>query len=199
MDIVGQIAVLLLSLGGLFALLNWLALFQTWRTGRFCSGIPLIGTACLGAGALLLPSTRPYAWAVLLLDFSALLFLVAIPHIAKEAYETSRFNLLEEYVGERGNKTVCLRLFRKNIFTLRQDFRRTSDEDGVVQLSTIGRWDREEQRLKLRFGEDCALFEAQSEGGSEIWRQVSGFWAYEREPERSLQAIDMRLTQRRAS
>src|SRR5207249_2124747 len=98
--------------------------------------IPPIGAAFLAGGMLLQPITRPYAWVAVLVDYGALVFLVAVPFIVREIWRTSRYNLLEEYIGEQGNKTVTLRLFRRGIFTIQVQVCRTRDEWGLMQLST---------------------------------------------------------------
>ena len=113
------IAFAFIGLGGYFAALNWLSLYQSYRTGRFCSPIPFVGALFLGTGLLILPETRPFAWVALILDFNTLIFLIALPNSITQLLETSRFNLLEEYVGQQGNKSVQLHVFRKNISVIK--------------------------------------------------------------------------------
>ena len=192
-----EVAVGLMALGGLVSLLNWLTLLQTWRTGRFCSPVPLLGTLSLAAGMLLYPATRPYAWVAVPADYGTLTLLFALPYLAGELWSTSRFNLLEEYAGTRGARTVRLRLFRRGVFTLEQRIRRQPGECGLLRLGTIGTWQRDGGRLLLRMGEQSAVFEAPP-ARAETLRQTAGFPGYEESAELSLGGIDLLLEYRRA-
>jgi len=187
-------AVALMCLGGLIALLNWWYLFLSWRTGQFHSPLPLIGALLLGGGMLLLPSTRLFAWVGLLADFGTLALLLAMPRIVNEMWSTSGYNLLEEYVGNRGIKTVNLCLFRNGVFTIKQIFRRPPDECGVVQAGTIGTWQRERERLLLRMDGQSAEFEPLPTIEAKGLRQVVGFSSYEKSEDYSLAGIDLRVS-----
>ena len=176
MPSIQAIALTLMALGGLFAALNWLYLYLTWYTGRFHSSIPLIGGVLLCVGMLLIPATRPYAWAAVLLDFGTITFVFGLPYLVGEFWSTNRFNLLQEYTGRLGIKTVHLRLFRKHIFTLKQNFQR---ECGLASVGTIGEWKQEMSHLLLRMGAESAVFELSSDGDSELLRQMRGFPSYE--------------------
>jgi hypothetical protein len=186
-------AAVLLTLGAVISLLNWSTLFRTWWTGRFCSAVPLVGAACLGAGALLLPSLRPYAWAAVLLDFGTLALLLAAPRIAQSAWATSRFRLVEEYVGQRGATTVRLRLFRRGVFTLRWDIERPPGEYGLIGMGNVGTWERDGDTLVLRIGEDRAVFRPLPGEDRRGWRQSIGFGHCEQNPELSLEGLEFFL------
>jgi hypothetical protein len=125
---------------------------------------------------LLMPATRPFAWAGVLLDPGTFLFVRALPRIASELWSTSRFNLLQEYTGRLGIKTVHLRLFRKHIFTLEQNFQR---EYGLASIGRIGEWKQEINHILLHMGAESAVFELSSDGDSELLRQLHGFPSYE--------------------
>jgi hypothetical protein len=182
----------LLTLGGLIALLNWFSLYWTWHTGRFSSAVPLIGGVLLTGGILLLPGGRPYAWMGALADYGTLVCLVALPLLFQQFWETSRYNLLEEYVGEQRIKTVRLRLFGKAVFTIEQHFRRNPDECGVAQVGTVGTWERLDGRIRLQVGDHSVEFETLTEPGSEGLRQVAGTLGYEAREELSLAGIILR-------
>ena len=136
-------------LGGLLSFANWWSVYQSYRTKRFHSAIPFFGAAFLGLGMLIIPSTRPYAWSALVLDYGTLAFLLASPKLAREAWNTSRFNLLFEYLGTAGMKTVHLRLFRQGIFTIRLQLHRPPGETGLVGTGTSGTWQHDGKSLKL--------------------------------------------------
>jgi hypothetical protein len=170
-------ALALMTVGSLLAVVNWFTLYQTWRSGRFCSAIPLFGAFLLGAGMLLLPSTRPFAWLAAILDYGTLILIVSLPRLVNEFWKTSRFNLLEEFRGERGNKTVRLRLFRNGVFTLEQHFIRPPGECGLTGASTCGTWAREQGLLVLSQGGDSSVFESVSGTNCQAICQTTGFRA----------------------
>jgi hypothetical protein len=139
--------------------------------------------------------TRPLAWFAFVLDYGTLAFLPALPHIGDELWRTSRFNLLEEYGGQQGNKTVRLRLFRKGVFTIEQHFRR---ERGECGLSQAGTWTREDGRLLLRLDGESTIFDTLPGVEYEAVIQASGFRGYEND-ELSLAGVELRLKLRRAA
>jgi hypothetical protein len=188
------IALVLMTLGGLIAAMNWLTIFQSWRTGRFCSAIPLIGGLFLGVGMLLLPSTRPYAWAAAPLDYGTVITVLSLPYIVYMFWSVSRFNLLEEYTGQLGIQTVHLRLFRRRIFTIEQHFHR---EYGMTSVGTTGEWEREQGRLLLRRGGQSAVLVSSLDGEPESLRLTNGFPDREG-TELSLADIELRLIYKRA-
>jgi hypothetical protein len=172
MSTVSQAGVALMALGSVFALVNWLALEETWRTGRFHSVIPPLGGLCLAIGALLVEATRPWAWLAVVVDPGTFLFVLALPSLVAEAWTTSRFTLLEEYEGQQGNKTVLLRLFRNNHLTLRQDFHYEAGKLGTIQVITVGTWERNEEKLVVNFWQVRAVLIPLPPNGPEVWRQA---------------------------
>jgi hypothetical protein len=191
---VQTIAGVLLAIGAIVSLLNWATLICFLSTGRFVSAVPLLGSVCLGTGAVLLPALRPYAWAAVLLDYGTVALLLAVPRIAQEAWATCRINMLEEYVGRRGITTVCLRLFRRGVFSVRWDVKRPPGECGIVGMGRIGTWEREADTLVLRIGENRALFSQLPEGGDK-WRcQSDGFDDCEQNPDLSLRELEFVLS-----
>jgi hypothetical protein len=184
-------------LGAFFSLMNWAYLLAALRSGRFHSPIPLVGAICLGFGALLLPVFRWYAWAAVLLDIGTLAFLVALPRIAQELWATSRFNLLEEFVGQRGVTTVRLNLFRRGVFTLNWDRKRSPGEFGLIGMGNVGIWGKEMDMLVLRIGDARAVFRLLPETSKEGWSQLVGFPHCEENPELSLEGLELILRVRR--
>jgi len=191
------LALYALATGALFSLLNWACLFATLCSGRFHSMIPLVGATCLGLGALLLPVLRWYAWTAVLLDIGTLAFLVALPRIAQEVWATSRFNLLEEYIGQRDATTVRLCLFRRGVFTLSWEMKRALGECGLIGKGNVGTWEQEADTLILRIGDDRAVFRPLPETSKEGWYQSMGFRHCEENPELSLEGLDLALRVRR--
>ena len=190
------IAVVFIGLGGVLSVLNWLSLYQTYRTGRFCSAIPLIGAFFLGCGLLILPETRPFAWVALIADYGTLIFLIAVPMLVLDLWRTSRFNLLAEYVGEVGNQSVRLQLYRKNLSVLKQTIRRNPNEVGVMERSVVGTWKWDENRLIISVGEDSTVFEPIVGSTPDAIVQISGFRCDE-DRELSLSGIELVVQSRK--
>lgn len=185
----------LLVLGGLVSLLNWLTLCFTWRTGQFRSAVPLVGALFLGAGMLLVPAVRPFAWLALLLDYGTLAFLYALPRLIKEFWNTSSFRILQTYTGQSHSKTVEIRLYRAGVCTLRQTFLRKKGETGLLQSGNIGTWLREGDRLVLMLQGGKAIFKTAPEAVSETLVLEQGFQVYE-EGDLSLRDIGLTLRSR---
>lgn len=186
-------------LGGLLSFANWWSVYQSYRTKRFHSAIPLFGAAFLGLGMLIIPSTRPYAWSALILDYGTLAFLLASPKLAREAWDTSRFNLLVEYLGSAGIKTVRLRLFRRGIFTIRLQLHRPPGETGLVDAGACGTWQHEGKSLKLATEQETATFDLIRGGAAESLKQSAGFPSWEKSQDLSLANIDFIQTIKRAA
>jgi hypothetical protein len=144
----------------------------TWWTSTFHSAVPLVGGLCLGLGAALLSSLRPYAWAVPFLDYGTIV--LALPCVVREVWSTCRLNLLEEYVGVRGRTTIRVRLFRRGVCTVRWDIVRPPGEYGLVGMGRLCTWEREADRLVLRDGVNVAVL-APLDDGRAGWRPAAWF------------------------
>lgn len=105
------IATTLIVLGGLLCFANWMSVLQSILTKKFHSAVPFFGAGLLGSGMLLLPATRHWAWLAILLDYGTLAFIIALPHLIRESWNTSQFNLLHDYSGKIENKSVRLCYF----------------------------------------------------------------------------------------
>jgi hypothetical protein len=187
------LAGVLIAIGAILSLLNWAALFCSLRTGRFVSGVPLVGGVCLGTGAFLLPVLRPYAGVAVLLDLGTVALLLSIPSIIRQEWATCRVNLLEEYIGQRGITTVSLRLFRRGHFTLRWEINRPPGESGTVGMGNVGTWEREADTLVLRIGENRSVFRPLPEGGYKGWLESAGFERCDQNPDLSLRGLEFVL------
>ena len=178
-------------LGGLLSLANWWGIVQSKITKRFHSPVPLIGAVLLGAGMLLNPIARPYAWVAVFLDWGTLGLLISLPWLIRESWKTSRFNILYEYLGRAGMRTVHLNLFKRGIFTIRIQLSRPLGEAGLVGTGTTGTWKREGARLFLSaWKNETAIFDVSSKDSVEVLRQFSGFESWEKNNELSLASID---------
>lgn len=135
-----------------FATLNAFILFRNLiKHDRHVSMIHLIGGVSGFLGCLAIPSLRYYAVAPLILDVGTATALVwGLPFMLKQMWQTCRCNLLREYVGFTKRKKVHLRLYRHDIFTVKQDFERKPEELGIIACSTIGKWSQTNDELRLR-------------------------------------------------
>lgn len=196
-------------LSGLFLLIAINNAALAWRRTvlkheKTPSLIPFLGGILGYAGLRSAPieAMADYAWLALVLDVGSGPYLVfGLSVLLPELWRTSRFNLVREYVGQKGIKTVYLRLFRRGIFTIAQRFERRREETGLTACSTIGRWHRDGQRLVLEDdgGGDPAVFEIVPDRPTETWRQAAGFAMWENAGDASLADIDLLLTRKRGA
>ena len=186
-------AIVLLSLGTVVALANWSTLFRK-RTDQHVSTVPLVGALLLFIGASLIPALRPYAWLAVVLDYGTLLFILSM---VLSLRGKSSLKLLEEYVAKAQNKKVILRLFTKDLFELRQQFKRGHSWQGRREYSDVGTWQRDGQRLKLQMGSNTAVLEPLPGKKVETWRESAGFADWGPPSVLSLAGIEFELKSRR--
>jgi hypothetical protein len=184
------IAISLVVLGGLIAVANWWSVISSFRTKRFHSAVPLLGAVLLGTGMFLLPATRPFCLIAVVIDYGTLALLLASPRLVREVWSTSKFNLVSEYLGQAGMKTVYLRLFRRGVFTIRLQLHRPAGERGLVGTGTVGRWQRDGTRLTLRTEQESAVFDVVRGAPDEVLGQSVGFQSWEGSDELSLAGIE---------
>ena len=198
-----------LLLGGFFLLIATNNAVLVWRQfvlkqERTPSLIPLIGGSLgyVGLRASPVEVISNYAWLALLLDVGCGPYLLlGLTFLLPELWSTSRFNLLREYLGQQGIKTVYLRLFRRGIFTIQQHFQRPPGELGLIQCGAVGRWHRHGSRLTLERNAEgeSAVFEVLPGAQLETFRQSVGFPSWESNHELSLASIDFVVTHNRGA
>jgi len=179
-----------MAFGGLISFANWWSIYWSYRTKRFHSAVPLFGAALLGVGMFVLPVTRPFCWMALILDYGTLALLLVSPRILREVWDTSRFNLVREYLGQAGTKTAKIRLFRRSVFTIRLEIHRPPGECGLVRAGMVGTWQREGTQLTLRSEAESAVFDLIRNAPSETLRQSVGFPSWEKYHDYSLANIE---------
>jgi hypothetical protein len=147
------VAFALIAFGGLMCLLNWGALVASWRSKRFVSAVPLVGALPLGAGLLLLPETRPFAWLALIADYGTLILIIALPWIAYEFWSTSRINLLHSFTTNAKEHAVAIKLFRRQIAVISAEFDPPipcDDHDARIQsFGLVGKWSLTESGFSI--------------------------------------------------
>ncbi len=178
-----------------FATLNAFILVRnSIKHDRYVSMIPLIGGLSGFLGCLALPTLRYYAVAPLILDVGTATALVwGLPYMLKEMWQTSRYNLLREFIGFTNRKTIRLQLVRHGIFTLKQDFERAPGELGIIACSTIGEWFQANDELRLKIYGREAVYRIVDEDGQTTLYQVTGSQAYEDNEDLSLADIKLQL------
>jgi hypothetical protein len=135
----------------------------------------------------------------LVLDFGTVELLLALPRLFRELWSTSKWNLIAEYQGSAGNKTVRLRLFRRSVFTLRLQIQRPPGECGLTDAGTIGTWHRDGTRLALKADGGEAVFEVRATPIGEALRQATGFPAWAGSEDRDLNGIELSTTGNRSN
>lgn len=179
MPSLSQLSITLIVIGGFFSILNWIAWVASLRSGKHVSGIPLIGGVLILVGMLLSAQTRTLAWIGLLVDPGTFLFLLATPAIWRQAWSTSRFNLLEEYLGQTPTKSVRIRLFRGGAFTMQQRSLQTA-----TIVNFVSDWRLEDNRLLVPMNGQDAAFEVSTHGDDVTMRVMrdfnaqNAFWDY---------------------
>jgi hypothetical protein len=191
------ISLFLIVPGGLLAFANWWWLYLSYHTKRNYSPVPFFGAALLGIGMFNIPVTRPLCWMAVVLDYGTLAFIMASPRLAQELWNTSCFNLVREYSGQAGIKTVYLRLFRRGIFTIRLEVKLPPAVCGLSSRGNVGTWQRDGTRLKLQIGRESSVYDVVTNEPMETLRQSIGFPSWEISHESSLAGIDFVLTRGR--
>jgi hypothetical protein len=183
MATLATVGLVLLGLGAAVSLLNWVYVYQSYRTGRSHSLIPLVGGVCLLIGASLIPSLHPFAWVALLADAGTIVVFLSAPAVLWEVWRTCPLNLLGEHVGQHGKTTIRLKLFRRGVFTIHWQIDRPPGEPGLISRGRIGRWERHDDLLTLEDGGKRATFQRSEEGTAEGWLCVADFADAETTPE----------------
>lgn len=190
---------LLIGIFGLLAFLNLSCFVSTYVTGKYSSTVPLIGGLSGCIGFLLLPKLRAYAVLPLILDVGTAILLLAAPKICRELWQTSRFNLLKEYVGRKsGQKNVTIKLFKRGILIVEQSFVGNkiyrADNVSLVHMSNLGKWAERECKLEFQIAGKKALFAIAGSKKLEKILQLEGFDFYEKDEATSLKNIEFTLT-----
>ncbi len=145
------LAIILITLGALFSLLNWSTLFLS-RSEHFVSSVPLAGSVPLAIGMCLFPETRPWWWVAVLADYGTLMFLLGLPWIIRESRSTSRFNLIHEFSNVQVGRSLKVRLFRNSIAVIEAKFdppRAKGDDRFTVAFSWTGDWEQVGNRFRI--------------------------------------------------
>lgn len=180
------LATVFIVLWFLFVLINALSCYWTHIKKRFRSSIPLVGSLFGVVGFYQTPALRRWCWVALLLDYGSIVFLLALPKLAKELWQTSRINLVREFVGRTGAREVKLRLYKAGGFIIKHQFRRAKGELGLLTSSAIGTWSAGDAGLTFTLqGDSIALRPT-----GELWKVDRSFAHYPEDGELEIHSLD---------
>jgi hypothetical protein len=142
-----------------------------------------------------IPSLRKWCWVAVLLDYGSVVFLIALPKVARELWQTSRINLVMAFAGENNTKEVIIRLYKTGVFVIRHRISRNEGEVGLVESSDLGRWHKKDGGIVLRLRDDTVSLRQQ---GS-IWKIDQSFSHHIADPDLNVQGLDFRKTHEKGS
>jgi hypothetical protein len=142
--VMNTIAFILIGVGVLFSLLNWLFLFGSWFSKRYMSPALPAPSILTALGLALHDQTRPYWWLGLLTDYTLVALVIAIPRLAVEVWRTSRFTRLKLLIAEDPPRRFQLSLHRGGHFLLQAKFEppllHNAHGARIVAFGAAGRW-----------------------------------------------------------
>ncbi len=154
----------------------------------FRSSIPLVGGLFGVVGFYQIPALSKWCWVALLLDYGSIEFLLALPKVAKELWQTSRINLVREFAGRADRKEVKIRLYKAGVFVIKHQFSRARNEPGLLSASDIGTWSEEDKGLALTLRGDSIVLQQTGE----IWKVDRSFTHYPEDGELEIHSLDFR-------
>jgi hypothetical protein len=174
----------------LFVLVNAASFYRTHVKKNFTSAVPLIGGVFGLLGFYQIPLLRKWCWVAVLLDYGSVDFLIAVPKVVKELWQTSRINLLSELTGEEGTKQVKIRLYKAGVFVIKHRISRKKGETGLVESSDIGSWYKTDRTIVLTLHNDTAPLRQ----FGDAWRIERSFSHHARDPNLDIQNINFKQT-----
>jgi hypothetical protein len=132
------LASIALLCGGYVSLGNWWMLYAWKKSGKSGSTVPIVGGLLLFLGLCGFDATRPYAWFGFCVDFGTFVFLYSLPFLIREAWRSSRFNLLHRFESNDGVLRVSVRLFRGSRAWIEYEYRQPVPCDEYVELAGGG-------------------------------------------------------------
>ena len=127
----------------------------------------------------------------MLVDYGTLVFLLALPKVAKELWQTSRVNLVREFAGKDGGKEVKIRLYKAGVFTIKHRFTRAKGELGLISSSDIGSWSQKvEGVIVLTLRSDPVPLRQLGE----VWKVDRSFSHYGKDSDLGIEPIDFKET-----
>lgn len=137
--------IILILLGGFIAAMNWYAPIQSKREDRHVSMVPLIGAALLGGGIYSLSGSLLWSLLAIPCDLGTVLFVVGLPWLFSELWQTSRFNELAKFIANDNGREIFVTLYRNGHASINQEYNGTvgPQEHGSIPVSRgfSGKWE----------------------------------------------------------
>jgi hypothetical protein len=185
---------LLLAVGLFFSLRTWIRFTRPPLPHSVPERSLPFGSVLVLVGLLLIPDLRRYWGLALVAEPYLIRLALATPQTVAEKWFTSGANVVRMYTGQRGSKTVELRLCRRGIFILKQAIRQDPATKASIPAGTIGRWREDNNgKIVLQCALGTALFEP-APGNPSAIVQTHGFPAYEIDPMLRLQEMELSET-----
>ena len=130
-------SIFLILLGGFIAASNWYAPIRSKREERHVSTVPLIGVALLGGGIYTLSGSLLWALLAIPFDLGTVLFLLGLPWLFSELWQTSWFNELANFIARDNGREVLITLYRNGRVSINQEYNGTVGplEHGFIPVS----------------------------------------------------------------
>lgn len=139
------VGIITIVLGGFIALMNWLAPIQSKLKNRHVSMVPIFGALLIGIGIYSI--TDSFLWSLLAipLDLGTLMFVLSLPWLFNEIWETSRFNELSKFYTNDNGRKIFITLYKKGLVCIYQEYNDTANpqEQGYIPVSQgfTGKWE----------------------------------------------------------
>jgi hypothetical protein len=183
-------AIAFMVLWFLFVLVNALSFYRTHVKKKFTSSIPLVGGLFGLLGFVQIPQLRNWCWVAVLVDYGSIAFLLALPKVVRELWQTSSINLVDEFVGRDGGKEVKIKLYKAGVFIIKHRITRRQDQPGLVESSDIGSWRETEGAIILTLRSDPVGLRQHGES----WKVDRSFSHYGNDSDMEIQHIDFEGT-----
>ncbi|MHC5138653.1 MAG: hypothetical protein ACYSOF_01995, partial [Planctomycetota bacterium] len=146
------IGIILVLFGGFVSFLNWVYVYLSYKQKRYVSSIPLLGGLSLALGLYCLYQSI-YAFFAIFADYGTIVCFWAIPYLAKDTWQTSRFRLEHKLTAQSHNASYTLNFFKSGVFTMKTDFDppQACNEHGATIMSDgmQGNWKQQDKSLIL--------------------------------------------------
>ncbi len=138
------LGIILILFGGYVVVMNGLGPFLTFWRGRHESPVPLFGGLILAIGLYQFEAVGNLAWLAFVVDYGTMGLIIAAPLLIREFWQISRLNLVHHFEYSATDRTVEIRLYRRNYavidFNIDPAALDESDEALPCGGSRTGRW-----------------------------------------------------------
>jgi hypothetical protein len=136
--------VITILLGGFVAAMNWYSPFQSQRENRHVSMVPLIGAGLIGVGIYSLTGSLLWSLIAIPLDLGTLFFVLGLPWLFNEFWQTSRFNAVAKFNTNDNGREIVITLYKNGGASINQEYNGTvgPQEHGAIPCSRgfAGKW-----------------------------------------------------------